>query len=362
MDSLIKSHFRQILLVFTFMLLGGLVILFLSLTSALANSPEAGNQKLYLSVDYAHFRGDTSKAFVEIYYSFGVGQLHFTKEGDKFTSAAKLDVKILAPRTDSVVFRRNWKVPYVVNDTTTLERNKSLVGVLGVWLRPSQYILRMTGVDANEEKNRDSLDFSLNLRLFPADSIALSDVELCSSIQQIPADTANIFYKNTLEVIPNPSVLYGAGLPIIFYYLEVYNLLSKVKDGEYAYTASVHDAGGNEVLSQHRTKKRVHNSSVEVGTINIGKLRSGTYSLRFSLNDSLAQQNVFSTKKFFVYNPGVKGTPAQAGTGMRGDYMASEYALMSEQDLHKEFEYLRYIALEDETKRFDNLTDLEGKR
>ena len=32
-------------------------------------------EKMFLSVDYAHFRGDSSKVYVELYYSLGVNQL-----------------------------------------------------------------------------------------------------------------------------------------------------------------------------------------------------------------------------------------------------------------------------------------------
>jgi len=320
------------------------------------------SERLFLNVDFAHFRGDSTRSFVEVYYSFSVGQLHYLKEGDNFSSAAKFDLSILEPQSNAVVFQKSWRVPHSVTDTALLERNKSLVGIVGVWVKPDRYVLRLAGVDLNDEKNRDSLDMPMNLRAFPVDSLSVSDLELCSSIRQIPLDSTNIFYKNTLEVIPNPSVLFGAGLPIMYYYVEIYNLMNKVKDGEYAYAVSVLDAVGHEVIGQSRTKRRVHDSSVEVGTINLGKLKSGTYTLRFSLNDSMAQQQTTSSKKFFVYNPRVTGPAEQAETGLRQDYMASEYALMDEKALDREFDYARYIAHSDEIDRFKLLTDVDAKK
>ncbi len=322
----------------------------------LSASPAGGSERLFLSLDFAHFRGDSSRSFVEVYYCFSVGQLHYSKDGGKFSSGAKLDLKIFEQQTKELVFQKTWRVPYSVVDTAVLDRNKSLVGVLGVWVKPDHYLLHLTGLDMNNEKNRDSLDVPMNLWSFPIDSLSLSDVELCSSIKQIPADTSNIFYKNTLEVIPNPSVLYGVGLPILYYYVEAYSLMSKVKGGEYAYAVKVMDAAGHEVTGQNHTKKRVHDSSVEVGTVNLGKLRSGTYTLRFSLSDSMAQRQATSSKKFFVYNPGVTGPAAQGETGIRGEYISSEYALMDDKALNKEFEYARYIALDDEVSRFEHLT------
>jgi GWxTD domain-containing protein len=318
--------------------------------------------KLYLGVDYAHFRGDSSRAFVEIYYSFGVGQLKFFEEGGKFKSAVRLNVQVLELGGAVPVYDRAWEVPYSTTDTSLGGRGKSMVGVLGLWLQPAQYTLRVTGRDVNNEDNRDSLDLPLRLRPLGFDSLALSDVELCTSIKQIEPDSSNIFYKNTLEVIPNPSVLYGAGLPIIYYYVEAYNLLERASGGEYVYTASVLDAAGNEVIKQSRAKKRIHNSSVEVGTINIGKLKSGTYSFRYLIEDSVTQQQAAVAKKFFVYNPQESASPVQTGGGMGGDFLASEYSLMTEQDLKREFDYVRYIAQNDELDRFAKLADLDGKR
>jgi len=343
--------------------LHAVLVAILSVWASLVTASTAGGtEKLFLSVDFAHFRGDSSRSFVEVYYSFSVGQLHYHKDSSRFSSATIFNLRIFDPQTKTIAFQRKWKVPYSVADTAILEKDKSLVGVLGAWLKPAHYILHLTGLDVNDEMNRDSLDVPMNLRSFPNDSLSLSDLELCSSIKQIPADTSNIFYKNTLEVIPNPSILYGAGLPVMFYYVEVYNLTSKVKGGEYVCVAGVFDAAGHEVLKQNRTKKRLHDSSVEVGTINIGNLRSGTYTLRFSLNDSMAQQQTLSSKKFFVYNPGVTGPTAQIGTGPRGEYISSEYALMDEKALNKEFERTRYISLGEEVSRYERLTDVDAKR
>ena len=81
----------------------------------------------------------------------------------------------------------------------------------------------MIGFDIHDEENGDTLEFPMALRAFSSDTLSMSDVGLCSSIKPIPPDSSNIFYKNTLEVIPNPSAIFGVGLPVVFYYVEVYN-------------------------------------------------------------------------------------------------------------------------------------------
>jgi GWxTD domain-containing protein len=344
-----------------------------------------GVERLYLSVDFASFRGDSSRSFLEVYYSYGAGQLRYLKDDDKFISTARFDLRILEPQTRAVVFQKIWKVPHTVPDTAALEVNRSLVGVLGAWVKPDHYLLRLTGVDMNDENNCDSLEMPIALKQFPADSLSLSDIELCTSIKQternpalwefmeatrrgiaigkIPVGNPNSFFvKNTLEVIPNPSVLYGIVLPVMYYYIEVYNLMTKMNDGEYSYTVEVLDAAGHEVIGHNHTKKRVHDSSVEVGAIDLGKLKTGTYTLQFSLDDSMTQQQTASSKKFFVYNPGVIDSTAKGGRGIGDEYLMSEYALMDEKAIDKEFEVVRYLALGDEMKHYQSLTELDAKR
>jgi GWxTD domain-containing protein len=331
-------------------------------TSLLYASTAGGAKKLFLNIDFAQFRGDSSASFVEVYYCFGAGQLHYLNDGRKFSAAAILSLRAVDQQTNAVVLQRKWKVPHSVTDTAALGESKNLVGVLGAWLKPAHYILRVTGFDMNDEKNRDSLDVPMRLQVFPRDSLSLSDVEFCSSIRQIPADTSNIFYKNTLEVIPNPSVLYGTGLPMVLYYVEVYNLFCKVKGGEYACAMSVYDAAGHEVLRQSHKKRRVHDSSVEVGTISVGKLKSGTYTFRFVLKDSMAEEQAVSSKKFFVYNPGAAGLAVDSAAGPHEEYLSSEYALMDEKALDEEFECVHYVALGDEVDRYEHLTGVNSKR
>jgi GWxTD domain-containing protein len=342
-----------------FLVLGILLCAVLSL----ARTPvSAGLERLVLNADYAVFRGDSGRAFAEVYYSFGSGQLRYLKEGANFNSAAVLDLSVLQNQTKAVVVHRRWKVPYSVSDTSLLGQNRSLVGLVGVLLKPAQYTLRIAAFDANDAANRDSLQLPLVLRSFSEDSLSESDIEVCSSIKQVSPDTSNMFYKNTLEVIPNPTSLFGGNFPIVYYYVELYNLLKKVKHGEYTYVASVYDAAGHEVITHRKRKRRAHDSSVEVGTINIGKLRSGTYTLHFAVDDSIAQEHTLSRKKFFVYNPGVSLASASGGGDSKSDYLSSEYALMDEKTIDKEFEVVRYVALEDEMKRYESLIGLDAKR
>ncbi len=64
------------------------------------------------------------------------------------------------------------------------------------------------------------------------------------------------------------------------------------------------DANGKELFSKEKIHPRVHDASVEIGTMNLSGLHSGTYIFQAALVDSVQGTLVTSSKKFFVYKPG----------------------------------------------------------
>jgi len=70
---------------------------------------------------------------------------------------------------------------------------------------------------------RDTVVIPFFVRRLDVRNAVFSDIELCSSIQKITPDSTNLFYKNTLEVVPNPMLVYGKSLPTVPYYAELYN-------------------------------------------------------------------------------------------------------------------------------------------
>jgi GWxTD domain-containing protein len=117
---------------------------------------------------------------------------------------------------------------------------------------------------------------------------------------------------------------------------------------------------GKEVLTHERIKRRVNESNVEVGTLKVNTLRTGAYILNFNVIDSVDNSSYTSTKKFFVYNPALPMDSLTTGT--EGSVIASEYATMSEVELDREFEMVRYIATREELAQYKNIKAVEAKR
>lgn len=312
---------------------------------------------LQLNVDFARFFGDESTVFLESYYSFRTDELSYIIENGKFNGGINISVEI--KQGESVVDKDEWTVPSVGTDSTIATIGKTLVGLRKYFLKPGAYDLKIIAVDINDKQRVDSLRFPINISLFPTDREAISDPEICSSIKQIPKDDKNIFYKNTLEVIPNASLIFGPGLPILYYYIEGYNLLQNNASEEYILRTSVLDAAGKEIITHEKNKKRVNNSSVEVGTINTTSLKGGTYTLKISINDTVRRTAAVATKRFFIYKPGqIDSLQTLSSGGM----VSSEYALMTDNDIKDEYESLSYIITDGEKKQFEKLSELDAKR
>ncbi len=331
-----------------------IVLLLLCTLGSLSAQP-----RFILSVDYSRFRGDSSHTYLEIYYSFSDQGLQFQKTPEGFKTSAIMTARVLNLKKDTVITQKRWRVPRVVTDTALAASGQGLVGVISLIIPKGEYYLSVQGQDEYRPENIDSLLFVLNSRPVENGKVTISDIELCSSIKE-DAEKNNIFYKNTLEVVPNPSMIYGVGMPLIFYYGEVYNLLSDMSMTNFYTRTSVFNASGKEILHQSRKHVRLNESSVEFGTMNISKLPNGTYSFFFALTDSAGNPKMSAGKKFFVYNPNVVDSSALRVASV--DVLSSEYATMSAEELDKEFQEAVYLATSEDKDRYDELKDVAAKR
>jgi len=320
---------------------------------------QSQSSQFRVQYDVARFRGDQSHLYVEVYYSFDVSLLSYKAVGGSFQSEAIMSVSFKRSSDDSIVARQAWRIPFSIPDTAIVHDSRSYVDVLGFVLQSDIYRLYLVAYDVNNPKTKDSISVLVDLTSIPSDKIALSDVQLANSIRQIEKDSANRFYKNTLEVHPYPSKIFGEHQPVLFYYLEAYNLNRNVSD--YYYTkAIITNAVGKEVINHEKRKNRVNESNVEVGTMKVNTLRTGVYTFTYTVIDSVDNTQSLSSKRFFVYNPSLPVDTLVAAAS--GSVDASEYATMSEEELDKEFQQSRYVATAQEIDHYRKLKGVEAKR
>lgn len=317
----------------------------------------SGKGRFQLDFDAARFFGDEERNFVELYYGIAEPSLSYTYDAGRFSGTVHMRYEVW--RDTVLITKKAWLIPHTLNDTMQLARNQVMTGRESVALPPGDYVITLIGYDIAAPTRRDSVVLRVPVRTFATDREVLSDVELCTMIQS-STNTSSLFYKNTLEVVPNAAKLYGTGLGILYYYVEAYNLFTRASQESVTVVSSVTDAVGTEVLSQRRVKPRLNTSSVEIGGMNLSSLRSGTYIFRLSVLDSVGGMAASSSKKFFVYRPGLK--PDTSQSSFLPDVMTSDYATMKESDLDREFETSRYVSTEVERTQYGLITDVPAKR
>lgn len=317
--------------------------------------PTAG--PLRLETDFARFYGDSARVFVELYYGIRQGMITFRADSAGFHGGVNISWSV--KKDTSVILRRAWTVPVGIPDSSGLAAAQTLVGLESAGIPPGDYSMVVVAVDAFDQSRRDSVVTQFLVTAYPADNEALSDVELCSSIRTSDAKGA-LFYKNTLEVIPNPTRLFGVGLPILYYYVEAYNLDHPGAAADVTVHTAVLDALGREVVAHDKLKPRLHRSSVEIGTMNLSALRGGTYLFSVSLLDTAKKPLATSLKKFFIYRPGT--SPDSLGLSSAAGSPTGEFGGMTEAELDQQFAEARYTSSDPEKEQYKHLTDRLAKQ
>jgi GWxTD domain-containing protein len=331
-----------------------LILTFLAIISAKAQS-----QSNLFDFDYAQFGYDSSSNYLEFYYSFNQSAMKiFSTDSVKMIEGI-LHISIQDTSSGQMVIDKEWKVSHQVLDSTD-GGNQYLIGVIGFVVPHSRYKCVIGGRDSKEDKNQRNYTEYITSNHFIAENISVSDIQLASRIIQDSPNTTSIFYKNSMEIFPIPSSVFGENQPVVFYYSELYNLIKKTGSETLKMISSVYNSKGKVVLSKSKPISRTYDSRVEVGSIVVNKYPTDTYTLIIALIDSAANYGVSSTKKFYVFNPSIALTDTV--TGQTSGVFASEFGIMSDEELDDLFNKSKYIASASEIEQYDKINSVEGKR
>ncbi len=316
--------------------------------------------KLAFDFDYAQFGYDSTSNYVELYYSFNQSKLSLIKTKNSFLVKAKLMVQLQNLENNEFIVNKQWILNNPIKDTSEFKNAKSLVGVLGFVVPKGNYKLSVSANDGIKKSLSFTKSEELKVLPFVREKFTISDIQLASNIKKEGADKNSLFYKNTLEVEPNPTVLYSKHSPVLFYYSEVYNLLNTSPKNELFLQKQIYNSRGDIVYNQ-KQKLFINNKSiVEIGAINLKKYPTDTYKLTLIISDSLENRKVFSSKKFFLFNPDVK--LAFSGAKKAKGFMGSQFAVYTKKECDNLFRQSRYIAKQDEIDQYDNIDSLNAKR
>lgn len=147
---------------------------------------------------------------------------------------------------------------------------------------------------------------------------------------------------------------------MLFYYLEIYNLLNNLRESSYRTRVFIADQAGTPApsIKPRIQTKPAKGSTVEVGAINISGLPSGTYYLHYNLLSAQDATLKTAIKKLYIYNPQNAAAASQPANEVEAGFFSN---LTGEQVEH-ELGYVKYLYNEAERLIASKLSNPQGKR
>jgi GWxTD domain-containing protein len=308
---------------------------------------------LTLIFDCSRFRYTEKEGIFEVNYLIYPSSLTLEKKENFYKGGLELWTLIHPLKSDTPAIPYHAKVPVEISDTTLQSLRRGYVVKVSYGLPFGSYAFNVWARDLLAPSKGDSVSTSITLASF-GDSTSISDIVLCTSIKE-SQKKSDPFYKNSYELAPNPSLLFGGvNAPVIFSYTEFYHL-----DTGRTYTLkyAIVDRSGKVVKERVRQKMYLAPNMVDVSNINVVSLASGKYRFLLSLQDTVGKIISVSEKSFFIHNPEDKKTKASAISAK-----SIEFAGMSDDELFAEFRKARYVALPNDIETFEKLTTAEGRK
>ncbi len=333
------------------------VLTFLLALIVFQNSYQA-QEPIGFEFDYARFKYDSTSVFLEIYYSFAQRDLTLEKIDEGYLVKGIIHIE-MKDSTGEYYINKDWKVQNILADTANMI-NSDLVGLVSVVVPEGVYDIVVEGRDFSHPDKKKRIADKLVIEAFPEDEYLISDIQLSSNIKKDLSNKKSIFYKNTFEVIPNPSMVYSENSPALFYYSELYNLLDETNSSNLRLDKLLYDSRGNIVYQKSKMVGSGQESSVECGVLNLKKYPTDSYNFILTLVDTTTNKAYLSNKKFYFYNPSVEPNVAYASA--QTGYMSSEFGIYTPDECDQMFDYIKYIATDSEKDQYEKLEAIEAKR
>lgn len=331
-----------------------IIIFFLSLVQI---SYSQSRDKFYFDCSVSVFKGSEGKNIVELYYAVYQKFLTYQANSSGFTADAKLEVFIYPKNSENPLAANTYKIPSQISDTSSENIKNKLIGQINYEMKYGDYKFVVIASDFNNPSIIDSTVFDVPVAEFSG-GVKMSDIELSTSITK-STDKGNLFYKNTLEVVPNAAGLYGKNINELYYYAELYNLNSSNISDEFIVRKRILSTNNDELYSSEKKVKKGVESRVEFGMIKVDTLKTASYTFELSVIDAAKNLNISKSKKFFMYTTTDDKMSSDKG---QEDYLKSEFAVTTEKDLDDMFDKTIYIRTNSETDFYKTLRTVDEKR
>lgn len=316
--------------------------------------------ELNFELDYARFNYDSVSVYLEFYYELSPSYMTVQNRDDGKVVEAIVHVELKNIVNDTYFINKDWKIQNVLRDVDTNGVSRSLTGVFGIPIPEGEYVLLVKAYDSGNLSLGKTINERIKITPYKTTKYSVSDIELALNIKTEGSDPNSLFYKNTVEVVPNPSMLYSHKTPILFYYAEMYNLALQDSSAEFVLQKLLYNSAGSTVYKQQKNIKQGQASVVEIGLVNLSKLPTDSYNLVFSLIDSKTKEAFISAKRFYLYNPDV--VDSTVIKRLNAGLMGSEFAIYNNEECDKMFSQAKYISAQKEIEQYAKLDSVNAKR
>lgn len=328
-----------------------LLILAAGFDSFAQNIPPVGS--IFVNLDYARFRYDDQSNYLEVYYGFYPNSLTFLQRDGKYYAGMLLQTRIRSQASEALVVDRRLPIHLAEEDTSKPWYRFPVVTQAGFVLPFGLYNLEVIAIDSLAPGRSDTVRAALEMTPF-SQTLDVSDVELCKKIA-VSRNRNDLFYKNSLEVVPIPSLVFGiATSPVLYYYAELYNT---TPGAAYTLKTTIINEKGEIVRELTKQQRYRSASGLLIGNTTITSFPAGKYLFRCLVLDENGREVTRAEKDFTIFNPHLMAQP-QA----KLSEVAAQLAALPEKALRQEFEYARYLATDEEVKLFAALDNEAAMR
>jgi len=324
-----------------------------------AASVPAQNE-LNFEFDYARFNYDSASVYLEFYYELNPNNMKLTATDKGALIEAIVHLELKNNVTNEFAINKDWKIQHIIDQTENDSIPRSVGDLLGFVVPAGKYSLKLFIKDSENPDLNKTINETIVIEPNKSGNFYISDIEIARNIKVDDADKNSIFYKNSMEIIPNAAMLYSHQFPALFYYTELYNLQLGDASKEFSLRKNLYNSSGVAVFRGTKIIKQSSSAVVEYGVINLSKYPTDSYSLELSLVDPSTNKAFVSTKRFYFYNPNVvdAGKPAGVNAGVIG----SEFGLYTLEECNSMFASAKYLASQKEIDQFSKLDSLHAKR
>lgn len=321
------------------------------------NFASFSQNKIGFDVDAAKFNYDNESVYLELYYSFAQNTLVTKVQDSQTFISSDLHVNLSNEKGEAVI-DETYTLNSAVDTSSAAYKNEDLIGVLGFKVPEGNYNLLVSVKDNYGSGELKSFEDKMDLSSLAISNVSISDIELCSKIIQDGADPKSLYFKNSLEIVPNPKNIYGVNLPVLYYYSEFYNNTpSELSNLKFKRVITQND-GMYDLFEEKISLSS--GAIVKAGMINLADFTSGRYTLNMSIIDSANNEISTQAKNFFVYNP--NNTVKKNFSDPQLSYIRSEFGILAEEECDYMFDVSKYIAAESEKSLYSSLKDVDSKR